>query len=165
MREGETLLVVHIISDMLTADMEGLMFWFLRFRGLAHRILFLNILRNQQRVLWRVLDQITILRQLLKSTGVYRYITNSLQTFRAKASSFLPKNILFFPCKTYFLFSSPLWFWLITQSCAASTAVEQPLFRSNTTGTWTLKQGLPVPGFTCARPPDLVAGQVTPSQV
>lgn len=51
MREGETLLVVHIISDMLTADMEGLIFWFLRFRDLAQRILFLNILRNQQRVL------------------------------------------------------------------------------------------------------------------
>lgn len=49
MREGETLLVVHIISDMLTAGTESLIFWFLRLRGLAQRILFLNILRNQQK--------------------------------------------------------------------------------------------------------------------
>lgn len=47
LREGEALLVVYIISDMLTADMEGFIFWFMRLRGLAQGILFLNILGNR----------------------------------------------------------------------------------------------------------------------
>lgn len=76
-----------------------------------------------KRVLWRAFDQITILRQFLKSTRVCWYIANSLQTFRLKVSSSFPKNFLIFPSKTHFFFSSPLWFQLLGQSHATSMAV------------------------------------------
>lgn len=78
---------------------------------------------SAKRVLQRAFDQITILRQFLKSTRVCWYITNSLHTFRAKTSFSLAKNFLIFPYKVIFFFSSTLWFQLLTKSHATSMAV------------------------------------------
>ena len=126
-------------------------------------------MESAKRVLQRAFDQITILRQFLKSTRVCWYSTNSLQTVRAKASSSLPKNFLIFPCKTHFFFSSPLWLQLLTQSHA--TCMEQPLFWSNAAGTWTVSQGsqslgLPVPDLqrSALLPAESLRGRFNTSQ-